>query len=113
DNGFEWDKPLLDICPVEEYSRTNIVYTGNMVDNHGKRRLSTGQVFKDDADPDPQRRYKMIALDGRPHPRFPNDINTEPSLLVSPDGLHWTLTGERSIFDSHSDTSNHLVYDDE
>ena len=111
DNGFDWEKPLLDICPIGSHSKTNIVYLGNMPDIKGKRSFAAGQVFKDEADPDPQRRYKMIGLDGRPHPRFPDDINTEPSLLCSPDGFHWTLIGERPIFDHHSDTSNHMVYD--
>ncbi|MHB9106568.1 MAG: hypothetical protein ACYDCO_05870 [Armatimonadota bacterium] len=111
DDGFHWEKPLLDLCPLGEHARTNIVYLGNMPDAKGKRMFSQGQVFKDDADLDPARRYKMVGLDGRPHPRFPDDINTEPSLLVSPDGLHWTLTGDRPMLDHHSDTRNHLVHD--
>lgn len=113
DNGFDWEKPLFDICPIGDHKKTNIVHTGNREDSSGRRMFAIGQVFKDEKDPDPERRYKMIGLDGRPHPRYPENINTEPSLLVSPDGLHWTLTGERPIFDSHSDTSNHIVYDAE
>jgi hypothetical protein len=112
DNGFDWEKPLFDFCPIGRYAKTNVLYAGNMADIKGKRMFACGQVFKDMRDPYPARRYKMIALDGRGHPRYPDDINTEVSLLISPDGLRWTLVGERPIFDSHSDTSNHMVYDE-
>jgi hypothetical protein len=112
DDGFHWEKPLLDICPLGSHHKTNIVYTGHTADYYGKKMFAQGQVFKDDADPDPARRYKMVALDGRPHPRYPKEVNYEPSLLASPDGFHWTVTGDYSIFDHHSDTSNHMVRDE-
>jgi len=111
DDGFNWEKPLLDLFPIGRHAQTNVVYTGNMPEAGGRRMFALGQVFQDEADADPQRRYKMVGLDGRPHPRYPDNINTEPSLLVSPDGLHWTLTGDRPMLDHHSDTSNQIVYD--
>ncbi len=113
EDGFRWEKPHLQDFPFLGYPATNIVYAGNMPDAKGAYRFSIGQIFRDEDDPDPQRRYKMIGLDGRPHPRHPRDVNTEPSIVCSPDGLHWKLSGDRSILDHHSDTANHLVYDPE
>lgn len=110
-DGFHWTKPELADFPFGDAEKTNIVYSGNMADAQGKWSVGLGQVFRDEAEPDPQQRYKMLALDGRPHPRFPQDVNTEPSLLTSADGLHWKISGTRPILDSHSDTANHVVYD--
>ncbi|MEX0741816.1 MAG: hypothetical protein WD079_03400, partial [Phycisphaeraceae bacterium] len=64
DDGYEWHKPLMDGRPFGEHARTNVVYTG--AQDNG---FTLGQVFRDESDPDPQRRYKMVGNDARPPPR--------------------------------------------
>lgn len=112
-DGFQWEKPLFDHLPVGGHARTNIVYAGTHeqgLPGHKQQRVEMGQVFRDDEDPDPGRRYKMICLEGRPRPDL-GEVHSGIEMAVSPDGLHWRLSGERSILDQHSDAANHVVYD--
>ncbi len=123
EDGFNWVKPLTDRFPVGKHKKTNVVHCG--IHDQGtyyftddpeaySTRLQNGnmsQVFKDMNDPDPSRRYKMISTEGRPHPTI-REIHTGVSLLVSPDGFHWKLSGDRHILDHSSDCLNHLVRDD-
>jgi len=111
DDGLNWTKPHLDGCAFGGYEKTNIVYSGNAKNNTGKQSFALGQVWLDE-DADPSERYKIIGLDRRPHPRHPQTfINSEISIIGSPDGIHWKLLGDGPIYDHHSDTANHLVYD--
>lgn len=75
DDGIAWRKPLI----------------GTIDDAHGSRRHNAvlneshlPSVMKDERDPDPQRRYKMIAYIHKDKPVG------GPHSFVSPDGLHWT-----------------------
>jgi hypothetical protein len=112
EDGFHWEKPLLDLFPIGPHPRTNVVYTGAHTDpGSNKRIFAPGQVFRDAEEKDPQKRFKMIGLDGRPDPKHGGAVNTEPNLICSPDGLHWTLQGTRSILDVHSDCANQVVRD--
>ena len=112
DDGFHWEKPLLDIMPVGPFRKTNVVYAGAHVNPATQTlQFAPGQVFRDEAEKDPQKRYKMIGLDGRPNPKHGGEVNTEPNLVCSPDGLHWTLQGTKSILDQHSDCANLVVRD--
>lgn len=78
-DGITWDRPNFDVVPG-----TNIVHPIN-------RDSST--VWLDHAERDPARRFKMS---------YWNDHRL--TLLVSPDGVHWTIlgrtaeTGDRSTF---------------
>lgn len=109
-DGFSWSKPLLENKPFGDHEKTNIVYTGHMTDSSGKRHFSLGQAFID-KDADPAERYKMVGLDAWQHPRHTEVINTEVSIVGSSDGYNWKRLGEAPIFDHHSDTGNHIVYD--
>lgn len=112
EDGFHWEKPLLDLFPVGPHRKTNVVYTGAHEDPKSKKRIfAPGQVFRDAEEKDPQKRFKMIGLDGRPNPKHGGEVNTEPNLICSPDGLRWTLQGTRSILDVHSDCANQVVHD--
>jgi len=112
DDGAHWEKPLLDLFPIGPHRRTNIVYPGACPDPASNKWIfAPGQVFRDEEEADPERRFKMIGLDGRPDLRHGGEVNTEPNLITSPDGIHWTLRGERSILDHHSDCANQVVYD--
>ena len=102
-DGLNWKKPLLDVFKHPKFGRTNIVYTGG----HGKG-LQSNNVFFDPHDTDPQKRYKMITLESRPHGEY---FATGINIVTSPDGLHWTLQGDHHLVDYHSDCYNHIAYD--
>ncbi|NQU09852.1 hypothetical protein HQ590_03605 [bacterium] len=113
DDGYTWQKPLFDIVPIGSHTRTNIVYVGTHeqgLPGHKQQRAQMSQVYRDDQDPDPDRRYKMICLEGRPRPDL-GEVHSGLELASSPDGLHWRLSGDRPLLDHHSDAANHVVYD--
>jgi hypothetical protein len=122
EDGFNWTKPLFDHCPVGKHQKTNIVYMGTYDQGtyYGKwpegtpiTRLQIAakcQTFKDPNDPDPARRYKMITIEGRPHPKL-QEIHCGVNLSCSPDGIHWKIAGDRAILDHSSDCANHVVWD--
>ena len=102
-DGYEWHKPLFDVCDFPGFDQTNVVYCGTYYP-----RAQGVQVFKDLDDPDPSRRYKMICLE-----RYLRDgsLASGVGLVCSPDGLRWTLADGNPILDYHSDCHNHVVYD--
>ncbi|MBL9216829.1 MAG: hypothetical protein JNG83_15230 [Opitutaceae bacterium] len=108
DDGFEWVKPRLDLVPSRTYGPTNVIFTGSCPEDEGRHGAMSDQVIRDEADPDPARRYKMVTylarfIDGK--------VRRGVSLAVSPDGLRWTLDGDRHILDYNSDTLNLMVHD--
>lgn len=112
DDGVRWHKPLNDHFPIGQYLRTNVVYAGAYPDPRSRKWIfQPGQVFRDESDPDPRQRFKMIGLDGHPDPEHNGEVNTEPNLITSPDGIHWRLHGSQSILDHHSDCANLIMYD--
>ena len=107
DDGINWEKPQLDLCPING-AKTNVLYTGTFSDDPAKYGAVVTQIFRDDADQDPARRYKMISYEARlVDGVYRRGIN----LGVSPDGLEWSLGQERHILDYNSDTANHVVFD--
>lgn len=123
DDGYNWEKPLTDRFPFGKYKKTNIVYwgthdQGTYVFNTDPDAVVTrlqvadkSQVFVDEKDPDPARRYKMISTEGRPRPDL-NEVHTGVQLVCSPDGFHWSLAGDRALYDYCSDCLNHVVRDE-
>lgn len=114
DDGVRWEKPLTDHCPYGQYGKTNIVYYGDYKQGpKGRRhhRVQMSQVFRDEDDPDPERRYKMVCLAGRPNAES-GEVHSGLNLACSADGLKWKLSGEKAILDYHSDCKNHLVRDE-
>lgn len=90
-DGITWNKPNLDAVLVDE-KPTNIVYDGR-----GTTYIEPFGVVKDFSDPDPARRYKLGFKSGlKPyegpleHPLMPKS-RRGVGLLVSPDGIHWSL----------------------
>jgi len=106
DDGYHWEKPLMDYCPFGRYKKTNIVYYGTHDQGpyYGAKDPSLklrrvqmadlGQVFRDDDDPDPQKRYKMITIEGQPMPQY-HEVHCGVNLVCSPDGFRWRLASER------------------
>jgi hypothetical protein len=78
-NGLQWEKPLVGTVQAKIAKKHNAV-----VDN-----CDLPSVIKDEHDPDPTRRYKMICWihsDFRGYRTF-----------TSPDGLHWTPLSKQPI----------------
>jgi hypothetical protein len=88
DDGITWRKPALGQVPFKGSRDNNALDLPHTV-------VSGAAVIRDDADPDPARRYKMV------YQFFPEQ--TDPVIpeygsissiacAVSPDGLAWTVT---------------------
>ncbi len=101
-NGIHWTRPNLRIIEFQGSKDNNII-----LQNYGYHDLYSPSVIKDLADPDPNRRYKMIWWD------FPlGDTGYQDDgmcVAFSPDGVHWNKylgnpvlhaeKGEKSISD--------------
>lgn len=124
DDGFNWTKPLFDHCPYGPHKKTNIVYYGTHDQgtyiNPSKwpglpvtriQAVVASQVFKDDRERDPARRYKMITLEGRHKPDI-GEVHVGVEMSCSPDGIHWKLANEKPLLDHSSDCKNHVVWDE-
>lgn len=104
-DGIVWTKPALGQVAFKGSSANNALALPHTV-------VSGATVIKDDTDPDPSRRYKMV------YQFFPDqsvpvieEYGTMPTiaLAVSPDGLRWTPTGipYRGRFVEHSSFIKH------
>lgn len=76
-DGVHWEKPLVGTVPAKNGKPHNVVL--------GAGALS---VMRDDADPDPERRYKGVSFLAQ-HGAYYS--------LISPDGLHWRQYSEQPI----------------
>jgi hypothetical protein len=88
DDGITWNKPALGQVMFKGSRDNNALELPHTI-------VSGAAVIRDEADPDPNRRYKMV------YQYFPDQ--TEPTIeeygklpsiacAVSPDGLEWTVT---------------------
>lgn len=99
-DGLNWEKKPIDALETPGFQHTNIVYWGTYHPH-----ADSGQVWRDEQEPDPARRYKMVTLERR---AGVDGLH----LLHSKDGLHWRLEEDApAIFDYHSDCANHIVPD--
>ena len=83
-DGLKWTKPELGL----------IEYEGSKANNLVVRRPHGAGVFKDPAEPDPARRYKMFYKGGKIAVRF------------SPDGLRWSDEVRCPEIEARGDTHN-------
>jgi hypothetical protein len=107
-DGRNWTYPNLGLetssYKTEIYTETNIQFYGIRYDTGSSQfRLYSPSVIKDDRDPDPSRRYKMIysdmSVDGNGN-GIPGELyrtRTQDAYgdagvftATSPDGIHWT-----------------------
>lgn len=86
-DGVNWEKPLnLGAYKYDGSTDNNIIGMAGMLDSPDNGKFHIPNVFKDTAEPDPQKRYKMIS--------FNFNYNGGESfycLYTSPDGFVWTL----------------------
>ncbi|HEY1784231.1 MAG TPA: hypothetical protein VGG30_01735 [Pirellulales bacterium] len=79
-DGIHWQKPLIGTIQADLPEKNNAVVAGTVLPN----------VFKDTADADPARRYKMITFRWDGKSVSPDNPEQGYHTFVSPDGLHWT-----------------------
>ncbi len=77
-DGVHWEKPLADVVNTPKYPHHNVVIAD----------LILPSVIKDNADPDPAKRYKLIGWDQK---------RAGYHTWISPDGLHWTPFSEKPL----------------
>ncbi len=77
-DGVRWDKPLVGTVKVEGLDKHNVVADEVILPS----------VIKDNADPDPSRRYKMICWLQK---------TRGYQTMISPDGLNWTRYSDKPI----------------
>lgn len=106
DDGFHWVKPKLGLVEWQGSKDNNIVMDGSRAAEQYNRTLTNmdqPSVIKDDADPDPAKRYKMISHWETVH-IYDNSVSNlgrsdeyilacraarGKYLTTSPDGIHW------------------------
>jgi glyoxylase-like metal-dependent hydrolase (beta-lactamase superfamily II) len=90
-DGVHWEKPALGLHAFGGSKQNNIV----------ARDTPNAGVFRDDRDPSPARRYKMIF-----------DVGwNEMRACFSPDGIHWSAPVTPKGLDHCGDTHNNVFWD--
>lgn len=79
-DGITWEKPTIGTLPAKDGRKTNVVSNALLA-----------SVMKDNNDPDPKRRYKMVCWINEPKPAG------GPHTYTSPDGLNWTRLSQEPI----------------
>lgn len=84
-DGLAWEKPLVGTVSSPQFPQHNVVLADHLLPS----------VIKDEAEKDPQRRYKMLAWGQKPKPEG------GPHVYASPDGLRWTKLSDKPICTSN------------
>jgi hypothetical protein len=105
-DGTNWEKPELGIIDWDGSKENNIV----MALEEGEENLGTASVFKDPADPDPDRAYKLVFnyFEGAG-----DDTIYGLQAATSPDGLNWNRIPKPLFTDAKPfDGFNVVFWDD-
>ena len=90
DDGIRWERPNLGLFDYRGSKENNICALGNdppiEIPLRGGRPTPNPSVYKDEDEPDPNRRYKMML-----NSQYVNDVCLFCLMMYSPDGIHWTL----------------------
>jgi hypothetical protein len=90
DDGVNWERPDLGIVEYRGSKKNNICVAGNdppiEVPIRGGRPTPNPSVYKDEDEPDPAKRYKMML-----NSQYVNDVCIFCLMMVSPEGIHWTF----------------------
>ena len=98
-DGTAWEKPELGLVEFNGSRRNNLVLRADpkLGEPHG------AGIARDDHDPDPARRYKMVFNRAGRGPRF-------MSVGFSADGLHWDRFVETRSMEAPGDTHNNWFW---
>jgi hypothetical protein len=117
-DGINWFKPLLDMVLVDGH-KTNVLFNKRESFLGPEQMPTFFEIFgvhKDEADPDPSRRYKMGFLSlvrpykgPRPDPYHPTD-RRGLGVAGSPDGIHWTVINPFAT-EAINDGDTHWMWD--
>ncbi len=90
EDGINWERPDLGLFEYHGSKNNNICVLGNdppiEIPLRGGRPTPNPSVYKDEDEPDPERRYKMML-----NSQYVNDVCLFCLMMYSPDGIHWTL----------------------
>ena len=96
DDCLNWQKPEWPDSPFGDSRATNIIQVEGLDD----LKLQSAWVFKNRTSNDSEKAYCMTY------------DNRGLRLAYSPDGIHWKIASEEPIFYYHSDTQNHVVWNE-
>ena len=89
DDGITWERPNLGLFEYHGSRDNNICALGEIPPRElpirSGRPTPNPSVVKDEREPDPARRYKMML-----NSQYVHDVKLFCLLLHSPDGIHWT-----------------------
>lgn len=91
-DGVRWTRPNLGQLEWHGSRANNAIALGNKQES-----MEGAFIIREDDDPRPERRYKMVYYYNGETPRHPGSEPRAMKMAVSADGLHWTtLPGEVS-----------------
>jgi hypothetical protein len=89
DDGITWERPNLGLFEYHGSTDNNICALGEIPPQElpirSGRPTPNPSVYKDEREPDPAKRYKMML-----NSQYVHDVKLFCLLLYSPDGIHWT-----------------------
>ena len=89
DDGITWERPNLGLFEYHGSTDNNICALGEIPPRElpirSGRPTPNPSVVKDEREPDPARRYKMML-----NSQYVHDVKLFCLMLHSPDGIHWT-----------------------
>ena len=95
-DGIQWVRPNLEVIEFNGSTDNNIV-----LQNYGYHDLYSPSVIIDNADPDPNQRYKMIWWDFPLGKKGYQDDGM--CVAFSPDGIHWTKYSGNPVLHAKKD----------
>lgn len=115
-DGLSWNKPDLGIIEYAGSTNNNLIMQGEWW-------ATIGIVLKENDEPNPQKRYKMLYTDvfGMPsREKVAKDGGIKGEwqgrsgvcMAYSADGIHWQPHGDNPVIDGESDTTNCVFWDE-
>jgi hypothetical protein len=99
-DGIHWDRPNLGLVEFRGSKQNNLVSI-EPADHPFAVANDFVSVLKDEADPDPARRYKMVYI-----VYLPKAKHSTAATAISPDGLHWTLASTDEFTKGHFENTS-------
>ncbi|HTU26082.1 MAG TPA: hypothetical protein VMF30_11825, partial [Pirellulales bacterium] len=105
-DGIHWERPNLGLVEFRG-SRDNNLVSIEPADHPYAVANDFVSVLRDDADPDPERRYKMVYIAFLPKQR-----HSTAATAVSPDGLRWRLASTEEFTKGHFENTSLIRFGD-